>query len=362
MLSRSFASSLLLLLFGTASASLLACGDSPEATDDVVSQPSPTDCPGAVAELGTGLVVDVYDWRPITVDTEGILVNIEAVENGNPFLISGTTSGGFVPLPSSPTRSKVGVSGQSVFVVASSLDGGADPELEETSRSGGAATALTALDVGIHDLAATPSSLYLATDLGIEAIPRNGGAATLVYESAGSVSGTREDAPVTILALDGSTLVWSEGGLASPAPFTIRRASVDGPFTPQTLATLRAGEGVTNMVAANGAVLYLTTERNESGGISQSLYLLAASNGTPTVVDTFVPSSDATPRSGALPLAVGSGAAYYSFGGPLKRLALDGSNTTTTITAPGSNVDAVGASLEGDVMYTSGRCLYAEKG
>jgi hypothetical protein len=295
--------------------------------------------------------LDNGDPRAIWVDASGVLLNLASDDGGPSALASGTTSGGFSTLLTMPSGTLVNAGANGSDVYFANASAGLDaPAMEQAPRSGGRAVTLGSTDPSFTGLALGTSTIYEATLSGISSMPAAGGAMTVIHSGGSALN--------LMVSSDGASLYWITGNFLGP--YYIRTTSLDGAFTATTVATMPDYTTVSSMAVGGGQVVILgTSASTTASGFNSSLYIVSSTGGTPVAVDTVALPSD----GGAAPkpqLAIANGAAYYSLGAGLKKVALDGSNAVSTVAAATSVISGIGANPSGDgAVYVVGQCVYA---
>jgi hypothetical protein len=222
--------------------------------------------------------------------------------------------------------------------------------MEQVSRTGGRVVDLGSADVSFTGLALGPTTIYEATLTGISSMPTTGGAMTVIHSGGSALN--------ILASSDGTSLYWVTGNFLGP--YYVRTTSLDGTFTATTVATMPSNTTVSSLAVGSGQVVVAGASlSSDSSGLSSALFVVSAAGGTPVAVDSLPLPTDGGPAPKPQ-LAIANGAAYYSLGAGLKKLALDGSNTISTVAAPDSLIAGIGAnpSAEGAV-YVVGQCVYA---
>jgi hypothetical protein len=313
---------------------------------------------GAIAEIGPSYALDANDPRAVWVDSTGMVLNLANVNGAASWLVAGAPWYGMENAEFSAYSGTIVFAGATASTIyyANMLGGLDAPLIEWAPRGGGHATMLGTADSSMTSIALGPSALYEATLSGISSMPTTGGSMTQIHGGGSALD--------LLVTNDGANLYWVTGDLLGP--YYVRTSPLDGPFTASTVATMPTYTSVSSMVVANGEVLIVGTtypldpSGNPPPTYANSLFTVSTSGGTPTLIDTAPLGDAATPPKPRLALA--KGAAYYSLDGTLKKVALDGSNATSTVSVT-TSIDGIGADPSGgDVVYVTGKCVHAIHG
>jgi hypothetical protein len=316
-----------------------------------ITSPAPSSCgPGAIAEIGANYALDGDDPKSVWVDSSGVLLNLTDTSGDGAVLVSGTTAGDFSAVFTLPAGTFVtaGATASTVFFADLVPDA---PTVESIPRAGGQPTSLGDADPLFLNLALGANVIYEATLSGISSMPTAGGSMAVIHSGGTAMN--------VLVSPDGGSLYWITGNTGGP--YYVRTASLSGTFTATTVATMPDYTVVSRMAVGGGQIVVVGTTLpiGTSTTYAASLYTVSTSGGTPVVVDTLPVKADAS-AAASTGLALSGDAAYYSLGAGLKKVALDGSNSVTAVTAASTVIAGVGANPSaGGVVYVVGQCVYA---
>jgi hypothetical protein len=307
-----------------------------------ISAPEPGACEaGAIAEIGAGYALASVPGA-IWVDSSGVLINLVSTPAGESVIVSGTTAGGFSTLTTlSGSLSPVGANASTVFFAN-------DDVIESVPRAGGQVSDLGAADSEFTSLALAGSTVYEATLSGISSMPANGGFMTVIHSGGSALD--------LITGNGGASLYWITGN--TDGPYYVRTTSLAGAFTASTVATMPGGTIVRSLAVGGEQVVVAATTIGENLAVSTAIFTVSTAGGAPVSVDTLSVDPEAS-TSPTPVVAIANGAAYYSLGAGVKKLALDGSNATSTVAAATSTIAGIGANPAADgAVYVVGQCVY----